>query len=199
MAKLINVPTGTLECQDKNNQGINMSKTFLVFVALTLTSLALADDMSVEEKIASAMSAAPDRISAEATIVDADGTVLRQGTNKWTCVPGGPAGSNKYPMCNDPVFVKWFAAVWDGKPFSTDVIGYSYMLAGGYVADINDPLADGSDENSIPDTEGPHLMLILPDGALREGLSADPADGDIFVLWKDTPMELVIIPLEDKQ
>ncbi|HSG97599.1 MAG TPA: hypothetical protein VLA11_06380 [Woeseiaceae bacterium] len=174
-----------------------MRSLAIALLAMGLASATFADEMTVAEKIESAMSAAPARISANATIAEFDGTVLREGSNQWTCLPGGPSGSKRYPMCHDPVFMKWSNTVWDGKAFSTDVIGYSYMLAGGYAADINDPLADKSDEGNNWHHEGPHMMLIMPGADLREGLSADPDENDIFVLWKDTPMELVIIPLGD--
>lgn len=172
----------------------NIAVALLVF---GLIPVSLADEMSVEDKINSAMSAAPARISADAKIEEFDGTVLREGSNRWTCFPGGPPGSKKYPMCHDPVFMEWSNTVWDGEPFSTDVVGYSYMLAGGYAADISDPFADKSDEGNNWQHEGPHMMLIMPSRDLVEGLSSDPKDNDIFVLWKDTPQEIVIIPLGD--
>ena len=157
-----------------------------------------AEEMSLEDKIASAMSAAPARISHNATVQDSDGTVLREGSNGWTCIPGGPEGTTKFPMCNDKVFMKWMATVWSDKPFSTDVIGYSYMLAGGYAANFKNPKAQG-DEATDNYFEGAHLMLVLPDRAARNMLPDNPSAGGIFVLWKDTPMELVIIPIGDRQ
>jgi hypothetical protein len=42
----------------------------------------MANEMSKEEKTESAMSAAPTRISKNATSLDSDGTVLREGSNK---------------------------------------------------------------------------------------------------------------------
>ena len=176
---------------------IKIKNMGIAVLASALASAAFADEMSVEDKIESAMSAAPTRISADATIMEFDGTVLREGHNKWTCFPGGPSGSKKYPMCHDPVFMNWQKTVWDGKPFSTDVVGYSYMLAGGYAADINDPFANKSDEGNNWHHEGPHMMLIMPTRDLLKGQSTDPADNDIFVLWEGTPQEIVIIPLGD--
>ena len=156
-----------------------------------------AEEMSLQDKITSAMSAAPARISDNATIQDSDGTVLKEGTNGWVCIPGGPKGTTKFPMCNDKVFMKWMATVWSDKPFSTDEIGYSYMLAGGYAANFKNPKASG-DEATDKYFEGPHMMLILPDRSTRNMLPDNPSDGGIFVLWKDTPMELVIIPIGDR-
>src|SRR5262245_35573765 len=47
------------------------------------------------EMIASAMSAAPEAVSKDATIVSMDDKMqmrtLRQGTNGWTCMPDGPS------------------------------------------------------------------------------------------------------------
>lgn len=172
---------------------IMITALFVVFLA----PVTMADEMSVEEKIDSAMSAAPSRISKNATILDSDGTVLRAGKNKWTCKPGGPPGSRRYPICNDPVFVKWSETVWQGKPFSTDTVGYSYMLAGGFAADVFDPHVKKSDAGTNSHHEGPHLMLIMPSHDLLADQSGDPKDDDIFVLFKNTDYEIVIVPLGD--
>ena len=170
----------------------------IIITASLLSSLQIeAAELTLEEKIASAMSAAPARISANATIQDADGSILKEGTNDWTCIPGGPEGTTKFPMCNDKVFMKWMATVWSDKPFSTDEIGYSYMLAGGYAANFKNPKAKGA-EAADNYFEGPHMMLILPDRTARNMLPDNPSGGGIFVLWKDTPMELVIIPIGDR-
>lgn len=168
-----------------------------ILLALALAPNVMAEEMSEEDKIQSAMSAAPTRISKNATILDSDGTVLREGSNKWTCTPGGLPGTKKYPICNDPVFVKWFDTVWQGKPFSTDTVGYSYMLAGGFAADVFDPHVRRSDAGSNSHHEGPHLMLIMPSHDLLADQSDDPKDDDIFVLFKNTDHEIVIIPLGD--
>jgi hypothetical protein len=176
---------------------LDTKNIIITLLALALAPVIMADEMSVEDKIKSAMSAAPTRISKDATILDSDGTVLRKGNSKWTCKPGGPPGSKKYPACSDPVFRKWGSTVWSGKPFSTDIVGYSYMLAGGYAADTNDPRAKKSDKGNNWHHEGPHIMLVMPTHDLLEGQSTDPKDDSIFVLWKNTPAEIVIIPVGD--
>lgn len=179
------------------NQNALLKNIILTLIALSLAPLAIADEMSKEEKIESAMSAAPMRIAKNATILDADGTILREGSNKWTCKPGGPPGSKEYPICNDPVFVKWSETVWQGKPFSTDVVGYSYMLAGGFAPNVFDPNIPKSDAGENSHHEGPHMMLIMPSHDLLAHLSGDPKDDDIFVAFKNTEYEIVIIPLGD--
>lgn len=167
----------------------------ITLLTLVLAPISMAGEMSVEDKIKSAMSAAPTRISKNAAIVDSDGTVLREGSNKWTCSPGGLPGSRKYPICKDPVFMKWKDTVWKGKPFSTDTVGYSYMLAGGFAADVFDPHVKRSEAGSNSHHEGPHMMLIMPSHDLLADQSGDPKDDDIFVVFKNTPYEMVIIPL----
>ncbi len=59
----------------------------------TVPFTAFAGD-SAEAKMARAMSAAPASISSDATIVDTDGTVLREGSNGWTCLPHTMPGDN---------------------------------------------------------------------------------------------------------
>ena len=64
-------------------------------------------------KIASARSAAPAAISANATIADMtpDGkmTTLVKGTNGWLCLPDDPRSPGADPMCVDKVWQQWFA------------------------------------------------------------------------------------------
>jgi hypothetical protein len=177
--------------------GNRMKSIITALLALVLAPATMADEMSKEDKIESAMSAAPTRISKNATILDFDDTVLREGTNKWICKTGGLPGSRRYPWCHDPVFMKWKDTVWQDKPFSTDVVGYSYMLAGGFAADVFDPHVKRSNMGENWHHEGPHMMLIMPSHDLLANQSADPEDDDIFVIFKNTPFEIVIIPLGD--
>ena len=177
----------------------SMKSTIIALLALAFASVTIAQEMSVEDKIESAMSrrTRPEYRN-NATIVDRDNTVLREGTNKWTCKTGGLPGSETYPWCHDPVFMKWTDTVWKGEPFSTDVVGYSYMLAGGFAADVFDPTRSKRRIwEKIGIYEGPHMMLIMPTHSLLENQSGDPEDDDIFVLFKSTPFEIVIIPLGD--
>ena len=51
--------------------------------------------------IASALSAAPEAITATATITDLDGNVLRQGTSGFTCMPDDPEIPGNGPICLD--------------------------------------------------------------------------------------------------
>ena len=178
-------------------QSSRLKSVVMVLLVAALVPNAFAEEMGDEDKIKSAMSAAPTRIAKNATILDSDGRVLREGTNKWVCKPGGPPGSKRYPICNDPVFVEWSETVWQGKPFSTDTVGYSYMLAGGFAPDVFDPSVSKDNPGENSHHEGPHMMLIMPSHDLLADQSGDPKDDDIFVLFKGTDHEIVIIPLGD--
>jgi hypothetical protein len=174
--------------------------TALLSIALLPASYAQESEpeqaMTLEQKIESAMSAAPSRIAKNATIIDRDNSVLREGSNDWTCKTAS-LHPNSFPWCHDPVFMKWSNTVWKDKPFSTDVVGYSYMLQGGIAGDVNDPHAKGSEMRKGRHHEGPHMMLIMPRHDLLANQSGDPKDDDIFVLFKGSEFEIVIIPLGD--
>src|SRR5690349_1135861 len=81
--------------------------------AMAMTGKAM---MSKEQKITSAMTAAPSVVSAKATVLDwpaHDGEmpmVLRQGTNGWTCLPDMPGSEGNDPMCVDQPWMQWVEA-----------------------------------------------------------------------------------------
>ncbi|BDE06260.1 hypothetical protein WPS_15360 [Vulcanimicrobium alpinum] len=79
----------------------------------------------VAAKIARAVSAGPASIAAKATVLDMDAsgkaTVLRKGSNGWTCIAGHKGVVGDDPMCADAAAMQW-AADWMGhKPKPTDV------------------------------------------------------------------------------
>lgn len=77
-----------------------MSTIFLAFAGTIYAE----GKESAEVKIARAITAAHADITDKATITDVDGTVLREGSNRWTCLPGiGLIPGDKHPMCNDEV------------------------------------------------------------------------------------------------
>jgi len=71
----------------RNHTGLIAVATILAPFAVAGVSLAETEDAK-QAKIDRAASAAPDSISNNAEIVDADGTVLRSGSNGWHCFPG---------------------------------------------------------------------------------------------------------------
>ncbi|SVA87941.1 uncharacterized protein METZ01_LOCUS140795, partial [marine metagenome] len=79
-----------------------MKKILIIFVMLFCFSITYGHndhELSTPEIIDIAMSAAPENVSGEATIMSADGSILREGSNDWTCMPGSPPNDNVAPMC----------------------------------------------------------------------------------------------------
>ncbi|KXI29437.1 hypothetical protein AX660_11050 [Paraglaciecola hydrolytica] len=158
-----------------------------------------AEKESANSKIKRAMSAAPEDISAAATIMDVDGTILRKGSNAWTCLPGiGLIPGDKHPMCNDKVWMKWMHAAKNGSEFSTDVIGVSYMMQGDALVNNDNPAATDPNDGGVWIQEGPHLMMLMPSVDMLVGLPRDPYAGGPYVMWDNTPLVHIMVPIEAK-
>jgi hypothetical protein len=164
-------------------------------VLLALAPACALADEAAAVKIARAMSAAPPAISAEATILDNDGTVLREGSNGWTCLPNTLPG-DKAPICNDALWMKMMQALGSQAPFEADGIGISYMLQGDIGAGVSNSTPFHPDHKNAADyTEmGPHLMIIVPK-AMLEGIPDDPSSGGPHVMWRDTPYAHIMVPV----
>lgn len=154
----------------------------------------MAAEQTKEEKITRAMQAAPELIGQNATIMEADGTILRQGSNGWTCLPNTGPGAT-HPMCNDSVFMGIMDALSKKAEFKTDRIGISYMLAGDDNVNNADPFDTKQDPGEVWVQEGPHLMIVVPDPKMLEGISDDPTNGGTYVMWKNTPYVHLMIPV----
>ena len=154
-------------------------------------------DKETMAKIKRAMSAAPSMISKNATVLDLDGTVLKEGSNGWTCYPGVPLiPDSKDPMCNDAVWQAWIAAAAKGETFETKTIGFSYMLQGDGLVSNDDPMATDKTKG-VWIKEGPHLMLLVPKSALGDTPNTPEAPGP-YVMWGDTPMVHIMVPTTDR-
>ncbi len=163
-----------------------------ICIGLLGSSLTLAGDK--DAMIKSAESAAPDIVTANATIKAPDGTVLRQGSNGYTCYP---QQASIGPMCNEQVWDALIHAMSNKKPFTPDKFSVSYMLAGEGTAlgvSNSDPYATEPDKSKDWVKEGPHLMIVVPDHAMLEGLSTDPND-PVYVMWKDTPYAHIMVKI----
>lgn len=178
-------------------------RTATAFVAGTALLALLAIPEALAEKkptpqamIKDAMMAGPDSITQDATVMDMEGTVLRQGNNGWVCYPGPNLKQGKDAMCVDAVWNQLVQAWMSKQPFSTDRVGISYMYGGDDVGVSNiDPFAAEPSADNQWVAEGPHMMVIVPDPAMLEGISSDPQNGGPYVMWKDTPYAHIMIPL----
>jgi len=150
-----------------------------------------------------AMSAGPPSISAEATVMDYDGTVLRKGTNDWVCNTGGdPQRIN--PACLDKVWLDWNDRFMAGEKndIENQAFGQAYMLQGDVPVDNDVPSSYGMDDHvKGPKTghfhdSGPHMMLLLPRAVLKQ-ITSDPYAGGSYVMFPNTEWEHLMIPVGD--
>ena len=145
-------------------------------------------------KVQGALKAATKDIAKNATVMDWDQTVLREGTNGWTCMPTPPNLPGDAPMCLDEQWMNW-AHAWQTKtkPSFTGV-GIAYMLEGDAGASNSDPY--GTRENSTDWVEaGPHLMIIVPDPSMLDGMTTDHTTGGPWVMWQGTPYAHIMVPV----
>jgi hypothetical protein len=104
-------------------------------------------------------------------------------------------------MCNDAVWDSLIHAMMKKESFNADRISVSYMLAGEGTAlgvSNSDPYAADPSKSSDWVKEGPHLMIVVPDRAMLEGLSTDPSD-PVYVMWKDTPYAHIMVKIAADQ
>lgn len=170
-------------------------------LAISIISVGFAASAeTVEEKIARSITAAPADITDNATIVDVDGTVLREGTNRWTCMPGiGLIPGDDHPMCNDAVWMEWMAAMASGSEFTTDVVGVSYMLAGDALVNNDNPMATDPNDGGVWVQDGAHIMMLFPNMDIVSNLPSDPFVGGPYIMWGDTPLAHVMMPIDTKE
>lgn len=171
------------------------AKIFPLFTMLVLLTGLSLQAQSDADLIAEATSAAPESVTKGATIKTADGRVLRQGSNGWTCYPGSSVIG---PMCNRPQWDSVLAAMMAKEPVKVEEFSISYMLAGeGEALGVSnkDPYATAPTSDNDWVKEGPHLMILVPDAAALEGLSTDPKD-PVYVMWKGTPYAHIMVKIE---
>jgi hypothetical protein len=171
-----------------------MKRTIICLLcAIGWSSTAWADQL-----IDSAESAAPASISANATIMNWNLEVVREGSNDWTCLPDRDTPGID-PWCvNEPSLNLLRAYVSKQEPTYTQ-FGVAYMLQGDTPVSNSDPYAaeQTGPEDWVTDL-GPHLMLLLPDQSLLKAFPTDHLSGGPWVMWPDTPYAHLMVPLENR-
>ena len=127
-----------------------------------------------EDQIKKAESAAPAAVSGDATIMLTDGTVLREGTNIWTCFPYFGDDPENDPICGDDVWRDYFLAEARGEEYTPSSTGVSYMLASGT----------------------PHMMILVPEAEGYSGFIQEPDGGKTWLMMGDLVGRHLIIPIE---
>ena len=157
---------------------------------------------SKEAKIQDALSAAPESLRKDATVMDfpekEGGNLieLQRGTNGWTCLPDYPASPGKDPMCLDKSGMEWLQAYVTQKSPGLTQTGLAYMLEGGSDASNTDPFATKPTEGEDWITTPPHVM-IFPAGKMNPNLyGTDPKKGGSWIMWANTPYEHLMVPVK---
>lgn len=147
--------------------------------------------------IESAMSAAPASISAEATVMDWEFNVLREGTNGWTCLPDNADTPGTDPWCVNAPWLNFLEAYVAKEEPTYRQVGIAYMLQGDTPVSNTDPFATQktTEEDWVEDL-GAHLMVLVPDPEVFANLSTDPNHGGPWIMWPNTPYAHIMIPLE---
>jgi hypothetical protein len=164
-----------------------MFRTFTAALAalLLLTSTAMAQDKVIK----SAMSAGPESISADATILDWE----------WTCLPDRPDTEGADPWCITGPWMSFLHAYMTQTEPEYEEIGFAYMLAGDAAVSNSDPYAT---EPTGPEDWvtglGGHIMILVPDHSSLEGLSTDHRNGGPWVMWPNTPYAHIMVPTENR-
>ncbi len=167
--------------------------TLLLAVALALPSSLTAQD----DVILSAMSAGPLSISYAASVMTwGDWTVVREGSNGWTCLPDRSDTPGNDPWCVDETWLGFIHALFSGTEPNYTTFGTAYMLMGDTEVSNTDPAAtEKTTDADWVEGLGAHLMMLVPDKNALRNISTDPYNGGPWVMWPDTPYAHVMIPI----
>lgn len=162
-----------------------------------LLALAAAAASADEAKIQSALSAGPESLSRDAAVMDWDGTVLREGTNGWTCLPDRADTEGTDPFCVDAAWMNLIEAMINQGEPSYDTLGIAYMLMGDApVSNIHPGASREESGDQWVEGLGAHLMLLVPDPAAYADVPTDPNTGGPWVMWPDTPFAHIMVPID---
>jgi hypothetical protein len=176
--------------------------SLLVLSNLSATASETAAAPSDADIIKSAMTAAPAKVSQNATVVamDAAGKMrtLRKGTNGFTCMADNPQTPGPDPMCMDKPATDWVHAWLGHETPQAGKIGFMYMLAGGTDASNTDPYATKPTESNNWVKTGPHVMIVGADASFYDNYpkAANPDTSVPYVMWPGTPYQHLMIPVK---
>jgi len=152
-----------------------------------------ADDAAL---IKSAMAAAPLEVAKDATILNGELKVIRQGTNGWTCLPDMPASPGTDPMCLDKNGMDWAHAWMTKATPQRGKMGIGYMLMGGSDASNTDPFATKPAPGGKWVDTGPHMM-VLNIGDMFTGYPTTATNTKVpYVMFPGTPYAHLMIPVK---
>jgi hypothetical protein len=146
-----------------------------------------------------ALSAAPEAVGREATIMAMDDKgqmrTLRPGAGNFTCMPDNPMSPGNDPMCLDKNGMAWAQAWMSKTQPPAGKVGFGYMLRGGSDASNDDPFAQAPAAGKQWVDTGPHVM-VFNDKSILEGYPTQAGDATKpYVMWSGTPYSHLMIPV----
>jgi hypothetical protein len=152
------------------------------------------------DPIKSAMSAAPESVSANATVLDWSMNTLREGSNGWTCLPDNENVPGNAPWCVNEPWLDFLKAYVNKVEPTYNEVGIAYMLMGDAPVSNSDPFATEPTgiKNDWVTGLGAHLMVLVPDRESLKGMSTDHLNGGPWVMWPDTPYAHIMIPVVNR-
>jgi hypothetical protein len=154
-------------------------------------------------EIKNALSAGPDFVANKATVMDwpkpgeQHGTILRSGSNGWTCMPDRAGKPAHDPMCADETMMKWMQATLAGRKPNIDRVGISYMLQREAGADQNNLSVKTPPKGKDWYYVGPHVMIVLPDKdkSSLEYVNRNISTSEPYVTALTSSSPLLVIPI----
>lgn len=165
-------------------------------LAISLPASQLAHADSDADIIKSALSAAPEAIAKNASVMTWDMKSLKEGTNGFTCFPDDHAAQVPEPMCLDKGGMAWLQGIMTKKEPAPGM-GFGYMLMGGGNADNSDPFATKPPDGKW-DKDGPHVMLFGAQEAMASypQPKAHPDTTAPYVMYPGTPYAHLMMPVQ---
>ena len=193
-----------------NNRSVIAAFLFVAAMTACATETAetIVDQSSDKWKIEAFSSAASQQIADGATVLDKDGTVLREGSNGWTCMSGSPKDepdggwdsvAQSQPVCADQVGLEWMKAYMTGASVDVSRDAYLYMLQGDLGTDTSVPGIYTEEDATSPENwvvSGPHLMLMPKDPTTLSEYPVDPNNGEPYLMWPGSQYAHLMIPVE---
>jgi hypothetical protein len=101
-------------------------------------------------------------------------------------------------MCLDEPWMAWLRAYLSNSPPDVSRIGFGYMLGGDAAASNTDPFAtEATADNEWMMQGRPHIMMVVPEASMLEGLPTSPSAGGPWVMFRDTPFAHVMLPVAE--
>ena len=189
-------------------------KKFIIVTALAALAVAIqaAEPTSPHDgdewQIWAYSSAAPRPLANNVTVLGLDGSVLRSGTNGWTCMVGNPrpapengwgSAHEAMPICTDEVGMKWMNDFMEGKAPKLERDAFMWMLHGDVGEDNTTAGVLNKTDAKDPSLwieSGPHLMLLPKDPSSLDGMNTNFNTGAPYVMFPGTPGAHVMIPVD---